>query len=116
MTGNATEEWLLTRLDYPGHMDAGRLAGLGGSAVAIIVGLSAYAGVSAPVALALGLVAGFGAGAVVHRVVSRRQMAREVAALDAKRAAETEMTHAQIARMKENAPGGTAPAAEMKKG
>ncbi|WP_422028876.1 hypothetical protein [Roseovarius sp.] len=116
MTGNATEEWLLTRLDYPGHMDAGRLAGLGGSAVAIIVGLSAYAVVSAGVALAVGIGAGFVVGAVIHRVVSRRQMEREVAALNARRAAETEMTHAQIARMKENAPGGTAPAAEMKKG
>ena len=61
-------------------------------------------------------VAGFVAGAVIYRVVSRRQMEREVAALDARRAAETEMTHAQIARMKENAPGGTASAAEMKKG
>ena len=116
MTGNATEEWLLTRLDYPGHMDAGRLAGLSGSAVAIIAGLSAHAVVSAGVALAVGVGAGFLAGAVVYRVVSRRRMEREVAALNAKRAAETEMTDAQIARMKANTPGGTAPVAEMKKG
>uniref|UniRef100_UPI003B52E5FC hypothetical protein n=1 Tax=Roseovarius indicus TaxID=540747 RepID=UPI003B52E5FC len=116
MTGNATEEWLLTRLDYPGHLDPERIAGLSGSGVAIVVGLVVYSWFPAGVALAVGLGAGFLAGAVVYRRVTRRRMDREVAALTARRAAETEMTDAQIARMKAKYAGGTAPTAEMKKG
>ncbi|MGR3315434.1 hypothetical protein [Roseovarius indicus] len=116
MTGNATEEWLLTRLDYPGHLDPERIAGLSGSGVAIVVGLVVYSWFPAGVALAVGLGAGFLAGAVVYRAVSRRKMDREVAALIERRAAETEMTDAQIARMKAKYAGGTAPTAEMKKG
>lgn len=38
MTGNAIEEALLTRLDYPGHADAGRMAGLAGGASGLLVG------------------------------------------------------------------------------
>lgn len=116
MTGNATEEWLLTRLDYPGHLDAGRLAGLSGSATGVAAGLVANGWLPAAVAAVLGLGAAFLVGTLVYRTLKRREMARKAAALTEARARHEEMTKARIALMKAGKAGGAAPEVGMKKG
>lgn len=116
MTGNATEEWLLTRLDYPGHLDAGRLAGLSGAVAGITVGLVAGAWLPAVAAAALGLGAAFLVGTPVYRVLKRRAAARKAAAATEARARHEEMTKAQIALMKTGKAGGAPPDDDMRKG
>ncbi len=100
MTGNATEEWLMTRLDYPGHMDASRFAGLSGSATAIVAGLTANEYVAPGAAVVIGLGLGFAVGGAVYRRINQRTEARRARQMAERRAAQEAEAEAQIARMK----------------
>ncbi|MBV2361206.1 hypothetical protein KUH32_15690 [Thalassococcus sp. CAU 1522] len=99
MVGNATEEGLLTQLRYPGHADPARFAGLGGSAVAVVVTLLSWQAHGA-VALAQGAIAGFAIGVVLYRILARCALEREAAAMQARRDEEEAEARKQIAAAK----------------
>ena len=99
MTGNATEEYLMTKLDYPGHIDAGRMAGLAGSIVGIVSGLVAKAYLGAAAGVVIGLVLGLSVGAFAYRQISRRMLQRDVALREETRARQEEETERQITAM-----------------
>ena len=99
MTGNATEEYLLTKLDYPGHIDAGRMGGLAGSITGIVSGLVAKAYLGAAFWVVIGFVLGLGVGAWTYRRINRRQQERDVAQRTETRARQEKETQRQIAAM-----------------
>ena len=76
MTGNATEEYLLTKLDYPGHLDTGRIAGLGGSLIAVLTGLISSSWVSGGAAFAIGVLAGLYVGGVIWSRMENRKLVK----------------------------------------
>ena len=99
MTGNATEEWLMTRLDYPGHIDAGRIAGLGGSISGIVSGLVVKSYLGAPVAVVIGIVLGLSVGGLLFSLINRRAADREAAKRNDARARHEMETERQIKMM-----------------
>ena len=100
MTGNAIEEYQLTKLDYPGHMDASRMAGLSGSSVAIISGLTAAEFMPGGAAFVVGAIAGLWSGSAVYRRLTARAEAEKAAQLAARRMAQEQETARAIARMR----------------
>jgi len=96
MTGNETEEYLLTRLDYPGHADPARFAGLSGATAALIGGLVVNAFAGGAAALVIGVLTGLGIGALVYRHLDRRALARMAARLEERRADEEARVRHQI--------------------
>ena len=103
MVGNATEEWLMTRLDYPGHADPARIGGLAGSATSIVAGLGLY-GVAGPVAGVVGgLIAGGAVGGLLARYMARNIRARRSAAMIAQRHEHLHEQERQIEAMKQGA-------------
>lgn len=105
MTGNATEEYLLTKLDYPGHMDASRMAGLSGSATAIVSGLTAAEFLPGAAAFVIGAGAGLLAGSLIYRRLNARAEAKEAARRAARRAEAEAETERAIARMRAGGTG-----------
>ena len=99
MTGNATEEYLMTKLDYPGHIDAGRMAGLAGSIVGIVSGLVVKAYLGAAAGVVAGLLLGLSAGALAYRRINWRAQERDVAQREETRAQQEKETERLIARM-----------------
>lgn len=100
MTGNATEEYLLTKLDYPGHLDASRMAGLGGSIVGVASGLTINLGLGGVAGTIAGVSLGLGAGVLIYRWLNRRAELRDAARLAEERARHEMETERQIAEMK----------------
>lgn len=96
MSGNATEDALLTRIDYPGHLDAGRIGGLSGA----VAGLLSWLLLGGWLGLGVGLLAGFGLGALVYRRLERRRAEARAAEAAARRAGHERDVEAGIAAMK----------------
>ena len=100
MTGNATEEYLLTKLDYPGHMDASRFAGLGGSCVAIVLGLTVAEFATGAVGFVVGTGVGLAVGALIYRRMNMREEAREAARRIKRRSEQEAATERALAQMR----------------
>ncbi len=100
MSGNATEEGILTQIKHPGHLDASRLAGLCGSLVAVLVAMLLVNRIGPAWGIMLGAILGLLVGGLVHRWITRRQIAREATRLQASRDRDEAETRARIAEMK----------------
>ncbi len=100
MSGNASEEAVLTKLDHPGHMDASRFAGLSGSLVAVLVAMLTVNGIGVIWGIILGGLVGLVVGGMVYRWINRRQINRQAAEMQAARERDEAEAEAQIAAMR----------------
>ena len=96
MSGNATEEYLLTKLDYPGHLDSGRIAGLGGSLIAVSIGLISSNWVSGGAAFAIGMLAGLFFGSMIWSRMENRNIEKRANSMAIRRMEREAATNAAI--------------------
>ncbi len=100
MSGNATEEYLLTRLDYPGHADPSRFAGLTGSIAALVSGLAVSEITNGPSGFVVGAAVGLFTGAAVYRRLSRRALDRQAQELVERRAIQVADTEQKLSDLR----------------
>jgi membrane associated rhomboid family serine protease len=100
MSGNALEEWLMTRLDHPSHLDPTRIGGLAGLAAGFFTGLILFAFLGPVAGVVGGFVVAVVLGSLVAKRLAQQSEAKRSAAMIAKRAAQVREQERMIAAMK----------------